>query len=68
MSDEKALDMRARRAAKRAGLYARRSPTVDNYGGFRLIDRDNRIISGERYDLTPDEILEMCEPSSNLSV
>ena len=36
-----ALDARARRAARRVGLEARsqwRSGTIDNFGGYRLID------------------------------
>jgi len=59
-------EARARRAAKRVGLLARKSRqgvgTIDNLGGFRLIDPDgNFIVAGERFDLDPDEIIELCQ-------
>jgi hypothetical protein len=60
-----ALEHRARRAAKRAGLQARKSRwrvgTVDNYGDFSLIDPEtNCMIAGFRFDMSPEEIIEYC--------
>jgi len=62
---EKSDDSRARRAAKRAGLMARktrwRSNSIDNHGSFMLIDpRCNAIIAGERFNLSPDDVREIC--------
>lgn len=62
---EAAIDARARRAAKRIGLFACKSTwrkgTIDNQGGYRLLDRNNNfIVAGERYDLTADEVLKFC--------
>lgn len=62
------LDSRARRAAKREGLVAKRSrKRVDgrtNCGGFRLIER-GIIMGGERYDLTAEEIIKFCSLSKS---
>jgi hypothetical protein len=60
-----ALDARARRAALRAGLVARKSrwrrDTIDNYGGFVLIEPyTNVVVDGSRYDLTAEYIIEYC--------
>ena len=48
-------DSRARRAAKRMGLIAQktrwRRDTVDNMGGFRLIDpHTNAVVDGARFE------------------
>jgi hypothetical protein len=58
-------DDRARRAARKMGLVARRSRwrtnTIDNQGGFRVIDPlNNLILAGERYDLTAGDVIEFC--------
>ena len=60
-----APEQRARRAAKRAGLWARKSRwrigTVDNHGEFMLIDPfSNFVVRGERFSLTPEEVIEYC--------
>jgi hypothetical protein len=60
------LDARARRAARRAGLEARRSRlrvgAPDNFGGYTLIDPfRNAIVAGERFDLTPQDVIEFCD-------
>ena len=65
MPSEKAIDARARRAAKRVGLSARKSRwrlgSVDNCGGFRLVDPyTNTIQAGERYDLSAEAVIEYC--------
>jgi hypothetical protein len=63
--NEAALESRARRAAKRIGLKARRSrwrrDSIDNLGGFMLVDPDrNMIVAGSRYDLTPEDVIKIC--------
>lgn len=61
---EKALEQRARRAAKRIGLVAKKSRkgigSVDNYGGFMLVDSDNWIVAGQRCDLSAEDVIEYC--------
>ena len=64
---EKAADSRARRAAKQAGLVARksrwRSDTVDNMGGFMLIEpRTKTVVDGSRFNLSADDVIERCPP------
>jgi hypothetical protein len=62
---EAAMDARARRAARRAGLTACksrwRSNSVDNYGGFQLVDHHNTIVAGARFDLSAEEVLKYRE-------
>jgi hypothetical protein len=58
-------DSRARRAAKRFGLCARKSRwrqgTVDNRGGYMLIDPlTNYVAAGEKLDLTAADVIEYC--------
>jgi hypothetical protein len=67
---EQALESRARRAAQRAGLFAKKSRwrrgTVDNYGGFTLINpQSNWIVAGERFDLSAQDVLEYCAEASH---
>jgi hypothetical protein len=60
---EFALDARARRAARRRGWSAkksRRSFSVDNYGGFMLVDERNCILDGERFDLSAKDVIDWC--------
>jgi hypothetical protein len=61
----KADEARARRAARRAGLVAKKSRwrvwTIDNKGGFMLIDPcPNRVVAGVKFDLTAEDVIEMC--------
>ena len=60
-----AMDALARRAAKRAGLLARktrwRKGYVENRGGFQLLDDRNRIVAGEQFDLTAEDVIEVCD-------
>jgi hypothetical protein len=65
MSD-KIADQRARRAASRIGLQARRSRwrhgSIDNHGGFMIIDpARNWVVAGSRYELSADDVIEYCE-------
>ena len=60
-----ALEQRARRAARRIGLLARkprwRLGSVDNLGGFMLINPEsNNPVNGFRFDLTAEYVLEYC--------
>lgn len=62
---EKSLDARVRRAARRIGLVARKSRwragTIDNHGGFMLIDPfTNFPVAGGRWGLSPEDVLEYC--------
>lgn len=60
-----ALDSRARRAATRVGLVARKSRwragSVDNLGEFAVIDpHANAFVLGFRYDASAEEVIEFC--------
>jgi hypothetical protein len=62
---EKALEARARRAAMRVGLYAKKSTwrrgSCDNYGQFMLIDAlTNTTTAGLRFDLSPQDVIDHC--------
>jgi len=63
---KQALDARARRAARRVGLTARRSrwrlDTIDNYGGYMLVDPSANItVYGSRWDLSAEDVIEFCK-------
>ena len=58
------LEARARRIAAKTGLRATKSRwhrgTIDNYGGFMLVDAyTNIVLSGDRYDLSPADVIEI---------
>ena len=60
-----ALESRARRAANRAGLVARKSrwrvDSIDNHGEFMLVDPSMNVpVAGFRFDMTAEEVLEYC--------
>ena len=60
-----ALEARARRVARRNGLVARKSRwgrgTIDNKGGFMLLDAiHNKIVLGERFDLSAEDVISYC--------
>ena len=64
-ASEVAMEARARRASKRAGLSALkrrwRIGTVDNRGGFQLLDPcSNRIVAGSRFELTAEDVIQYC--------
>jgi hypothetical protein len=66
MSAEPAINYRARRAAKRVGLVARKSKSragTVNRGGFQLIDpRTNFPVGGEwRFNMSAEEVIEFCK-------
>jgi len=65
MLEDNRLDDRARRAASRVGLKAYKSQwrhnTIDNYGGFLLIDPSTNIpVFGNRWDLSAEDVSEFC--------
>lgn len=60
-----AMEARARGAAVAAGYIATKSTrgrkTRDNFGGFQLVDAAHgNIVLGERFNLTPDDVIEWC--------
>jgi hypothetical protein len=62
-------DGTARRAAKKAGLVAKRSRrranTVDNRGGFMLVDpMRNIVIAGARFELTAQQVVDIIKASN----
>jgi hypothetical protein len=66
MQDETHMESRARRAAKRVGLIAKKSRwragSIDNHGGFMLIEPErNLCIAGERFDLSAQYVIEYCQ-------
>ena len=72
MSEDTAAESRARRAAKRIGLVARKSrwraDSADNFGGFMLIDPyRNIIMDGEKFDLSAQDVIEYCQPEGRAS-
>ena len=59
------MESRARRAAKKVGLVARKSrwrrDSVDNFGEFMLIDpRYNACVAGSRFNMTAEEVIDYC--------
>jgi hypothetical protein len=62
---ERALDARARRAARSAGLMAcksRQDYSWDNQGGFMLVDPyTNSVVEGVRFELTAQHVIEHCK-------
>jgi hypothetical protein len=66
MISEKAMDGRAREAAKRDGLVARKSRwrrgSIDNHGEFMLIEPSgNYPVAGWRYDMTAEDVFAYCK-------
>jgi len=67
-TSEAALEARARRAAKKVGLVARKSRwrrnSIDNFGGFMLVDPFlNCVVDGYRYDLSAEYVIDRCQRS-----
>lgn len=64
--NDSALERRARRVAKTVGLLATKSRwrlnSVDNYGGFQIVDPYfNRVEAGLRYDMSAQDVIEYCQ-------
>lgn len=67
---ESAMDVRARRAARRVGLVASRSRwrkhSIDNHGGFMIIEpNSNRVVWGEKWDLSAEDVIECCRDQAD---
>jgi hypothetical protein len=67
-----AIEDRARRAAKRIGLRARKSRwranSIDNFGGFQIISPwQNRIVAGEKYSMSAEDVIEFCAEREQVS-
>ena len=63
------METRARRSARKFGLVAyksrRRRDTVDNLGGFMLVDAyRNSVVAGSRFDLSAEAVIDYCQPTS----
>src|SRR5262245_33596192 len=59
-------EQRARRAAIKVGLLARKSRwrrnSADNFGEFMLVDPvNNSVVAGARFELTAAEVLAWCQ-------
>lgn len=66
MVTEKALESRARRAARSAGFVATKSRwragSCDNLGGFMIIDPSRNFpVAGDRWGMTAEEVIEWCK-------
>jgi hypothetical protein len=62
---EQALEARAQRVAKRVGLMATKSrwrrDSIDNFGGFMLVNaRHDWVVAGSRFNLSAEDVLEYC--------
>ncbi|UVM17543.1 hypothetical protein LOY42_04320 [Pseudomonas sp. B21-023] len=61
--DQAALEARVRMVAEREGYRAikstKRTLSVDNGGGFMLVEATtNRVEAGERFDMSAEQVLE----------
>jgi hypothetical protein len=59
---EERLEIKARRAAMRIGLFARKSRwrkySIDNYGKFMLVDPYiGGSVAGHRFDMSAEEVI-----------
>jgi hypothetical protein len=61
-SSERALEAKARRVAQRHGYIATKSrwrrDSIDNQGGFSIVDAGNHLVAGERWSMTPQEVID----------
>ena len=60
-----AFEARARRAARRVGLYAMKTRccrgTADNYGQFLIMEPNrNRVVAGERFNMSAQQVIDYC--------
>jgi hypothetical protein len=65
MSTITTLENRARRAAARVGLRAKKSRwrrwSIDNHAGFMIVDPyRNCAVAGYRYVFSPEDVIEWC--------
>ena len=66
---QSSLDARARRSALRVGLLARKSrkrrDSLENQGGFMLIDSCNCLEAGPQFDMSAEDVVEYCSKYSS---
>jgi hypothetical protein len=60
ITDNKVRENRLRRKAERLGLWLEKSRarllSVDNYQGYRILDRDKAIVIGAKFGLDIDAV------------
>lgn len=59
MNEEKNRENRLRAKAKRQGIVIKKlraAHSGDNYGGYQIIDENNFIKAGERFELDIDDV------------
>jgi hypothetical protein len=59
VSTEISLENKLRQKAKRQGLTLKKSRTaqsLDNHGGFMIVDSNNNIVSGDKFDMAIEDI------------
>lgn len=67
LEEQQGREARARRAARRAGLRALKSrqrkgvPNLNNRGAFMLLNENNGVVAGDRYDLSTEDVIEIAE-------
>jgi hypothetical protein len=63
------LDQAARRVGLRASKTRWRANSIDNHGGFQLVDpHKNQVIHGKRYDLSAQDVVAFCAPHPKAKV
>nr|WP_296961609.1 hypothetical protein [uncultured Mediterraneibacter sp.] len=60
-------DTQLRKAAKRRGILLKKSRkgVIDNRGGYMLVDVNNTIIAGEKFELMPEDVRKWLNQSKN---
>jgi hypothetical protein len=64
VNEEKNLEARVRRLAARHGYRLHKSrrrkhvPNLDNYGDYMLVNKNNFVVTGSRFDAGLEEILD----------
>ena len=65
--EEKVREEELRHAVERRGYWLRKSetdpqkPHLDDEGGYMIVARDNKIIAGQWFDLTLDDVEKFLE-------
>ena len=62
--NDKALESKLRRKAKRTDMFLRKSRaslSIDNKGGYMIVDINNCVVAGEKFDLTLSDVEEFLE-------
>ena len=69
--NEQSLEQKARRAARRAGFVATKSRwranSLDNQGGFQIVEPYfNCVKQGVRFEMTAEEVIEYCKDNKGM--